>query len=159
MQLSLPLSLGLLGSLSIIRFRTPIKEPEEVGFIMLVIAASISCATFNFQFLLIMYGVAVLALLLLRGWRRLRFFRDDGVLVAVLAAPDPERSRAVLELVKAATSSCRLESSSARPDRSVSLQVAFTGLREEVTRLQARIRELDPESTVSVVMNRTGVLR
>ena len=30
-QLSLPLSLGLLGSLSIIRFRTPIKEPEEVG--------------------------------------------------------------------------------------------------------------------------------
>ena len=47
-QLSIPLSLGLLGSLSIIRFRTPIKEPEEVGFIMLVIAASISAATFNF---------------------------------------------------------------------------------------------------------------
>ena len=41
-QISIPLSLGLLGSLSIIRFRTPIKEPEEVGFIMLVIASSIS---------------------------------------------------------------------------------------------------------------------
>ena len=27
--LSLPLSLGLLGALSIVRFRTPIKEPEE----------------------------------------------------------------------------------------------------------------------------------
>ena len=38
-QFSLPLSLGLLGALSIVRFRTPIKEPEEIGFIMLVIAA------------------------------------------------------------------------------------------------------------------------
>ena len=28
-QLSLPLSLGLLGALSIVRFRVPIKEPEE----------------------------------------------------------------------------------------------------------------------------------
>ena len=37
-QFSLPLSLGLLGALSIVRFRTPIKEPEEIGFIMLVIA-------------------------------------------------------------------------------------------------------------------------
>ena len=35
-QFSLPLSLGLLGALSIVRFRTPIKEPEEIGFIMLV---------------------------------------------------------------------------------------------------------------------------
>ena len=47
-QISIPLSLGLLGSLSIIRFRTPIKEPEEVGSIMMVIASSIAAATFNF---------------------------------------------------------------------------------------------------------------
>src|SRR4026208_2157664 len=46
-QFSLPLSLGLLGALSIVRFRTPIKEPEEIGFIMLVIAASIATATFK----------------------------------------------------------------------------------------------------------------
>ena len=37
-QFSLPLSLGLLGALSIVRFRTPIKEPEEIGFLMLLIA-------------------------------------------------------------------------------------------------------------------------
>jgi hypothetical protein len=36
-QFSLPLSLGLLGALSIIRFRTPVKEPEEAGFIMLLV--------------------------------------------------------------------------------------------------------------------------
>jgi len=31
----------LLGALSIVRFRTPIKEPEEIGFIMLVVASAL----------------------------------------------------------------------------------------------------------------------
>ena len=58
-QLSLPLSLGLLGALSIVRFRTPIKEPEEIGFIMLVIASALACATANLYFLAIILGVPV----------------------------------------------------------------------------------------------------
>ncbi|MBW1807431.1 MAG: DUF4956 domain-containing protein [Deltaproteobacteria bacterium] len=35
---SLALSLGLVGALSIVRFRTPIKEPEELAFLFLSIA-------------------------------------------------------------------------------------------------------------------------
>ena len=44
-QFSLPPSLGLLGALSIIRFRTPVKDPAEIGFVMLLIAAAIGSAT------------------------------------------------------------------------------------------------------------------
>ncbi len=62
-QFSLPLSLGLLGALSIVRFRTPIKEPEEIGFILLVIASALACATMSFGLLLLLLGVAVVALL------------------------------------------------------------------------------------------------
>ena len=40
-QFSLPLSLGLLGALSIVRFRTPIKEPEELIYLFLAIAAGL----------------------------------------------------------------------------------------------------------------------
>ncbi len=65
-QFSLPLSLGLLGSLSIVRFRTPIKEPEEIGFIMLVIASALCCASFNVAFLLVILAATFAALLLLR---------------------------------------------------------------------------------------------
>lgn len=61
-QFSLPLSLGLLGALSFIRFRTPIKEPEEVAYIMLLIALSISCATFNYIIVTILLVIAVIAL-------------------------------------------------------------------------------------------------
>ena len=35
---SLALSLGLVGALSIIRFRTAIKEPEELGYFFIAIA-------------------------------------------------------------------------------------------------------------------------
>ena len=38
---SITLSLGLVGALSIVRFRTAIKEPEELGYIFLIIAVGI----------------------------------------------------------------------------------------------------------------------
>lgn len=38
---SLALSLGLIGALSIVRFRAPIKEPEELAFIFMAVAVGI----------------------------------------------------------------------------------------------------------------------
>ena len=43
-QFSLPLSLGLLGALSFVRFRTPIKRAEDIGFILVMIGIGLSCA-------------------------------------------------------------------------------------------------------------------
>ena len=68
-QFSLPLSLGLLGALSIVRFRTPIKEPEEIGFIMLVIALSIAIATFKLAFAGLIFVVAFVALIVQASFR------------------------------------------------------------------------------------------
>jgi hypothetical protein len=81
-QFSLPLSLGLLGALSIVRFRTPIKEPEEIGFIMLVVATSLCCATFNILFLVVIHCVAIVALVALHfGQRFLVVSKSDGVII------------------------------------------------------------------------------
>ena len=38
---SIALSLGLVGALSIVRFRTPIKEPEELAYLFISIAAGL----------------------------------------------------------------------------------------------------------------------
>ncbi len=48
-QTSIPLSLGLLGALSFVRFRTPVKDPAEIGFLLVLIASSIGSATGNFM--------------------------------------------------------------------------------------------------------------
>ncbi len=40
---SLALSLGLVGALSIVRFRAAIKEPEELVYLFLIIAVGLGC--------------------------------------------------------------------------------------------------------------------
>lgn len=47
-QSSIILSLGLLGSLSFVRFRTPVKRSEDITFIVIALSVAISCATMNF---------------------------------------------------------------------------------------------------------------
>lgn len=59
---SLALSLGLVGALSIVRFRTPIKEPEELGFLFLTIAIGLG---FGAGFQLVTASVTIAILLFL----------------------------------------------------------------------------------------------
>lgn len=47
-QTNLALSLGMLGSLSIVRFRTNIRDPRDIGFIIWSMAIGIAAATQNF---------------------------------------------------------------------------------------------------------------
>ncbi len=83
-QFSLPLSLGLLGALSIVRFRTPIKEPEEIGFILLVIACSISIATSNVAFAAILYLIVFISLHILKKMPSFNSSNPDKVILNVL---------------------------------------------------------------------------
>ncbi|MEO1933413.1 MAG: DUF4956 domain-containing protein, partial [Myxococcales bacterium] len=45
---SLALSLGLVGALSIVRFRTPIKEPEELAYLFMAIAIGLGLGADQF---------------------------------------------------------------------------------------------------------------
>ena len=63
---SLALSLGLVGALSIIRFRTPIKEPEELAYLFLAIAIGVGLGAQQAIPTLIVF-VSVLTYLALRG--------------------------------------------------------------------------------------------
>ena len=84
-QFSLPLSLGLLGALSIVRFRAPIKDPAEMGFLLLLIAGAIGCATFNYWLVVVLYGIASLALLVER-FSRIR--SEPGRSSVIISAED-----------------------------------------------------------------------
>ncbi len=158
-QLSIPLSLGLLGALSIIRFRTPIKEPEEIGFIMLVIAASISSATLNFRFILVLYAVAFFALVLIRGARTWKFLRRDGVLVVTMSDQEAEAATPrIMEYLKQYISRSRLESASSR-EGVTSLQMSFSGLKSDVSELQSGLRKAASIQSINVFLDRPGGIR
>lgn len=61
-QTSIPLGLGLLGALSFVRFRTPVKDPAEIGFLLLLIASSIGAATGNYLMTASLFIIAFIAL-------------------------------------------------------------------------------------------------
>lgn len=87
LQFSIPLSLGLLGALSIVRFRAPIKDPQEIGFILLVIASSLACATFNMPFLGLIMVVSIIGLIILKYDKKIfRKMPDDGMLILKIPA-------------------------------------------------------------------------
>ena len=56
-QTSIPLGLGLLGALSFVRFRTPVKDPAEIGYLLLVIAASIGAANDNYVLTTLLFAL------------------------------------------------------------------------------------------------------
>ena len=60
-QASIPLGLGLLGALSFVRFRTPVKDPAEIGYLLLLIASSIGAATENYLVTIILFVIVFVA--------------------------------------------------------------------------------------------------
>ena len=59
---SLALSLGLVGALSIVRFRTPIKEPEELAYLFLTIAIGIGLGANQILLTIIAFSVIVISI-------------------------------------------------------------------------------------------------
>jgi hypothetical protein len=66
---SLALSLGLVGALSIVRFRTPIKEPEELAYLFVAIAVGLGLGADQ------TVPTVVAALVILGAVGALRWFR------------------------------------------------------------------------------------
>lgn len=158
-QISIPLSLGLLGSLSIIRFRTPIKEPEEVGFIMLVIAASISAATFNFAFIVYMYIAAFLALVIMRGSATLRWLKRDGLLIITLPKETAiAKYKEIESFLVDKTTRLTLESTSTHSGVTT-YQFVFSGIKDDVATFEGGLSKIADFTQINIFLDRPGGIR
>ena len=157
-QFSLPLSLGLLGALSIVRFRTPIKEPEEIGFLMLVIATSLSCATFNFLFVGIVLLVAVVALFLLNSGI-LYQPQDEGIILITLPIEQHQsQNLKILAFLDENVTNGKVESISKTENESV-ISYTFNGRGKNLlTELQAGLDDLIGDAKYDLFLNQQRVL-
>ena len=94
---SLALSLGLVGALSIIRFRTAIKEPEQIIFLLALTAIAISLAAE--QFVLSSLAVLVFAIIAIvrhQGSKKQDWVHQD-FLVIEFEQDNSDRAQGVLE--------------------------------------------------------------
>lgn len=157
-QFSLPLSLGLLGALSIVRFRTPIKEPEEIGFIMVVVAASICCATFNILFLGILLAITYIGLLILtRGPHFLKTRLDDGMLLVTVPADEYRiKSANILNYLDEKIPRGKIESILESEEESV-ISYSFNQINKNMLlQMQSELNELAAGLKSNVFFNRIG---
>jgi hypothetical protein len=105
---SLALSLGLVGALSIIRFRTAIKEPEELAFLFFTIGIGLGYGSGYIKLTLI--ALFVILLILLIKWLISKKSHDQNLFVSFSTSKsgkfDPEE---LLNILKKYTSKLKLK--------------------------------------------------
>lgn len=140
-QSSLPLSLGLLGALSIVRFRTPIKDPAEIGYVLLLIATSIGCATLNYWLVAILLALSIaIVLVSLSLANRLPSLGRGFLIISVEGDGADDHVSAITGVLKDRLAGARLDSVSVASDR-CSLQYQFS--KESQVEWSELKRELD----------------
>ena len=145
---SVALSLGLVGALSIVRFRAAIKEPEELAFLFLAISVGLGlgagAALITIAALLIILGLIAIRSLLYRqpGPPNL-FLTVTSPMTANLGATQ------ILEAASAAGANAALKRLDQTPE---SLEAAFLVDFKDVAALEQfshRLRTLSPQVRIS----------
>jgi len=153
---SLALSLGLVGALSIIRFRTPVKEPEDLAYIFLALATGIGFGADQRLATAIMFFGVLLAMTLQRGNRgRTLPQLYLHVNTPLLNADGHLTFEAGLDQLLAATASVCKTADLRRVDSEQNLLNATLVLDLDTTadvgKVITRVQEAFPQASVSVV--------
>ncbi|MBQ7600580.1 MAG: DUF4956 domain-containing protein [Lachnospiraceae bacterium] len=117
------LSLGMVGALSIVRFRTAIKEPLDIAYLFWAIAAGIILAAGMIPLAVI--GSVIIGLILLFFVNK-KSGRNPYILV--LSCKDHESELGAMEFVKAKVERCVVKSKSAQSGLvEINLEVRLKG--------------------------------
>lgn len=153
---SLALSLGLVGALSIVRFRTPIKEPEELAYLFLSIAIGLGLGAGQ-------RAVVAVGFILITGviWmfhlRRRASLDEQGMHLTVSSLKPPaDVLDTIVKVLAEHASSVRLRrvdetSESFQSDFSISFD-SF----EQLKHMKRALRDIDKDIQISFLDNRVA---
>lgn len=105
LQSNLVITLGTIGALAIIRFRTAVKDPVDLIFILWSIHIGITCGCRLFEMALVTSLVATIVLVILN--------RVNGMMrsqILVLHCNSAQAEDAIMSLLKDNTKKCRVKS-------------------------------------------------
>ena len=144
---SLALSLGLVGALSIVRFRTPIKEPEELIYLFLAIALGLGYGAGHIQLTTIL---ATLTLLMVFFWLSNRKVTVGGEYNLILAWPDSDVSMgAISESMSNLVGSLKLIRFETGTSGNTAVLLVEASEETSIDRLASQLREKNPEMNVT----------
>lgn len=150
---SLALSLGLVGALSIVRFRAAIKEPEELAFLFLAISIGLGLGAGQ-ALVTVVALVFILGLLVLR--RLFRSKPEEPNLYLTVTSPEAARlgPNQILEAFSAVGAKASLKRFDQTPESvEAAFLVAFKGV-SHLEQFVQRLRQLSPAVKVSCLDDR-----
>jgi uncharacterized membrane protein YhiD involved in acid resistance len=149
---SLALSLGLVGALSIVRFRAAIKEPEELAFLFLAIGVGLGLGAGQALITVVAF-VVILALIALRSFVRGAPEQPNLYLTVSSFAPSKVTASQIL---KALAASGAVASLKRFDETAESIEASFLVDFQEVGKLEAfsgQLRELGNDVRISCLDN------
>ena len=90
---SIALSLGLVGALSIVRFRAAIKEPEELVYLFLVIAIGLGTGAEQTEITFLAFILIMSILIITKVRKKTNGFRSNNQMQLSISSPHIEISR------------------------------------------------------------------
>ena len=145
---SLALSLGLVGALSIVRFRAAIKEPEELAFLFLAIAVGLGLGAGQGLITVVAFAIILILLALRSLFVRKALPQGNLFLTVSSAAPGKLSAGQILEALAATAAEASLKRFDETPE---TVEASFSVNFKQVARLEEFSRRLsDMSQTVSI---------
>ena len=79
---SLALSLGLVGALSIIRFRTAVKEPEEISYLFICIAIGLGLGA-NYKIVTIISFIIIIIIIFIKSFIGNKEIKSENLYISI----------------------------------------------------------------------------
>lgn len=151
---SLALSLGLVGALSIVRFRAAIKEPEELAYLFLAISIGLGLGAGQALVTIVALTI-ILGLIVIRGLLRPGAPGHPNLYLTVTSpAAAKLGAEGILKALERIGAAGILKRFDQTPD---TVEAAFLVDFKQVTQLEQftnHLRELSPEATISCLDDR-----
>lgn len=146
---NLALSLGMVGSLSIIRFRTAIKEPRDIAFLFWAISIGLCCGA-NMYIIAVLGSVVITALLFAF---KMDLYERSAYLLVVRSAAGAMPAEEMEALLKENTASYRVRMSNATGrEEEVTYEISLSGRKKQTPQaLQKQLIELQGVCSVNFV--------
>ena len=153
---SLALSLGLVGALSIVRFRSAIKEPEELAYLFITIAIGLGLGADQTRTTLAAFAL-ILGVIWVQGARRGGQADQNLYLTVTTDGRNPSGLDQIVDVLKANCTTVDLRRVEESPDLlEASFLVEFDDI-EQLTRSKEELRRLNESMQISFV-DHQGIL-
>jgi len=146
---SLALSLGLVGALSIVRFRTPIKEPEELTYIFLTIGLGLACGANQYSVAIISLALLIIFIYLNKKLNSRKYLQNNvSISINGISISDINK---IIELISQYSFSVNFHNLSTNNEK-LNIRLSFVPKNfDQINKITAELNKVFPESSFTIM--------